>query len=180
MTFTELLEAQRELNSHLSRRPTREELELAIIDEVGELTKALKWGADTPIPYPGWAWWQREDKPRSSAEEVLGECVDIMHFLLTGYVLVEVNPDEDERWFNLLFTTLHKSPPPSASYHLRRFCESHRIIVVPSRRLSVEDSESYSSRLYEWLLLFHAFGFTREDFNTAWHKSVEKNLRRWG
>ena len=164
MTFTELLEAQRELNSHLSRKPTQEELELAIIDEIGELVKALKWGADTPIPYPGWAWWQREDKPRSSADEVLGECVDLVHFTLTNCLL-----HEGERgWL-----------PP----HLMdaQFVEIwHHEADLDLAVWHLLDRTKNGLGFLHIALIMAALGFTREDFNAAWHKSVEKNLRRWG
>ena len=179
MTFTQLLEAQRELNSHLSRKPTQEELELAIIDEIGELTKALKWGADTPIPYPGWAWWQREDKPRSSAAEVLGECVDVMHFLLSGYILAGENPEYLEKAFNFLLSNPDKGWQPDVNYCLRRLPEDFEGAVFHSHDNPL-GVEPYAPRIYGWVLLLRAFGFTREDFNVAWHQSVEKNLRRWG
>ena len=165
MTFTELLEGQWRLNSHLSRKPTREELELAIIDEIGELTKALKWGADTPIPYEGWAWWQREDKSRSSAEEVLGECVDIMHFLLSEIVLhSDWLTDEDVAYLTDVYP--------------KWWQEGYESLEFSLWQLSGSKYRRFSQHCLVWVML--SLGFTRDDFNAAWHKSVEKNLRRWG
>ena len=163
MTFTELLEAQRELNSHLSRTPTQEELELAIIDEVGELTKALKWGADTPIPYEGWAWWQREDKPRSSANAVMGECVDIVHFVLTNYLLHE----GEKGWM----------PPHVIDARLKGTWQHEGDAELAVWWLL--DGVKEGMNLFRIIWIMAAFGFTRDDFDAAWHKSVEKNLRRW-
>lgn len=50
-----------------------EKLNLAILDEIGELTHELK--AD-------WCWWKKTQAPVDE-EKVLGELVDIFHFVLS-------------------------------------------------------------------------------------------------
>lgn len=50
-----------------------ENLRMAILDEVGELTHELKWN---------WCWWKKTQAPVDK-EKVLGELVDIWHFVLS-------------------------------------------------------------------------------------------------
>lgn len=49
-----------------------EKLNMAILDEVGELTHELK---------ANWCWWKKT-QPQVDEEKVLGELVDIWHFVL--------------------------------------------------------------------------------------------------
>lgn len=51
----------------------RENLKMAILDEVGELTHELKGE---------WCWWKKTQAPVDD-EKVLGELVDIWHFVLS-------------------------------------------------------------------------------------------------
>lgn len=50
-----------------------EKLRLAILDEVGELTHELK---------ANWCWWKKTQAPVDK-EKVLGELVDVWHFVLS-------------------------------------------------------------------------------------------------
>lgn len=50
-----------------------EKLNLAILDEIGELTHELK---------ANWCWWKKT-QPLVDKEKVLGELVDIWHFVLS-------------------------------------------------------------------------------------------------
>lgn len=50
-----------------------ENLRMAILDEVGELTHELK---------ANWCWWKKT-QPKVDKEKVLGELVDIWHFVLS-------------------------------------------------------------------------------------------------
>ena len=50
-----------------------EKLNMAILDEVGELTHELK---------ANWCWWKKTQAPVDK-EKVLGELVDIWHFVLS-------------------------------------------------------------------------------------------------
>lgn len=50
-----------------------EKLNLAILDEIGELTHELK---------ANWCWWKKTQAPVDK-EKALGELVDIFHFLLS-------------------------------------------------------------------------------------------------
>ena len=50
-----------------------ENLRMAILDEVGELTHELKWN---------WCWWKKTQAPVDD-KKVLGELVDVWHFVLS-------------------------------------------------------------------------------------------------
>lgn len=60
---------------------TGEKLELAIIDELGELTHELKGD---------WCWWKKTQKP-VDRKRVLEELVDVYHFVMTFELIFEPN-----------------------------------------------------------------------------------------
>lgn len=74
----EMLQMQKKLDEAIMKEYelteiTREQLEMAILDEVGELTHELKGE---------WCWWKKTQAPVDE-EKVLGELVDILHFVLS-------------------------------------------------------------------------------------------------
>lgn len=60
---------------------TEEKLELAIIDELGELTHELKGN---------WCWWKKTQKS-VNRKRVLEELVDVYHFVMTWEMLDNEN-----------------------------------------------------------------------------------------
>lgn len=74
----EMFQMQRTLNENILNEfgeevMTEEKLELAIIDELGELTHELKGN---------WCWWKKTQKP-VDRKRVLEELVDVYHFVMT-------------------------------------------------------------------------------------------------
>lgn len=74
----EMLQMQAKLDEQIMKEHnlteiTREQLEMATLDEVGELTHELKGD---------WCWWKKTQAPVDE-EKVLGELVDIWHFVLS-------------------------------------------------------------------------------------------------
>lgn len=74
----EMLHMQAKLDEAIMKEYGLEELDegklnLAILDEVGELTHELK---------ANWCWWKKTQAPVDN-EKVLGELVDIWHFILS-------------------------------------------------------------------------------------------------
>lgn len=61
------------MKEHKLKEIKQEKLELAILDEIGELTHELKGS---------WCWWKFTQTPVND-EKVLGELVDIWHFVLS-------------------------------------------------------------------------------------------------
>lgn len=75
----EMFQMQRTLNENILNEfgeevMTEEKLELAIIDELGELTHELKGE---------WCWWKKSQKP-VDRKRVLEELVDVYHFVMTS------------------------------------------------------------------------------------------------
>ena len=73
-----MLEMQDKLNANILKEfgknvMTREKLNMAIIDELGELTHELKGN---------WCWWKKTQKP-VDRKRVLEELVDVYHFVMT-------------------------------------------------------------------------------------------------
>lgn len=73
----EMLQMQSKLDEAIMKEYGLEEIEeeklnMAILDEVGELTHELKGD---------WCWWKKT-QPQVDEEKVLGELVDIWHFVL--------------------------------------------------------------------------------------------------
>lgn len=73
-----MLKKQDELNSAIMKEfglttISKEQIDLATLDEIGELTHELKGN---------WCWWKKTQPP-VDGEKVLGELVDIWHFVLS-------------------------------------------------------------------------------------------------
>lgn len=73
----EMFQMQRTLNENILNEfgeevMTEEKLELAIIDELGELTHELKGD---------WCWWKKSQAP-VNRQRVLEELVDVYHFVM--------------------------------------------------------------------------------------------------
>ncbi|MFR6153160.1 MAG: dUTP diphosphatase [Faecalibacillus faecis] len=77
----EMFQMQRTLNKSIldefgEEEMTEEKLELAIIDELGELTHELKGD---------WCWWKKSQAP-VNRKRVLEELVDVYHFVMTSEI----------------------------------------------------------------------------------------------
>lgn len=78
----EMFQMQRTLNENIlnefgEEATTEEKLELAIIDELGELTHELKGD---------WCWWKKTQKP-VDRKRVLEELVDVYHFVMISEMM---------------------------------------------------------------------------------------------
>lgn len=78
----EMFQMQRTLNKNIldefgEEAMTEEKLELAIIDELGELTHELKGD---------WCWWKKSQAP-VNRQRVLEELVDVYHFVMTSEMI---------------------------------------------------------------------------------------------
>ena len=82
MTSTELIKEMLQMQAKLDESIMKEyglteideeNLRMAILDEVGELTHELKGN---------WCWWKKT-QPQVDKEKVLGELVDVWHFVLS-------------------------------------------------------------------------------------------------
>lgn len=86
----EMFQMQRTLNENILNEfgeevMTEEKLELAIIDELGELTHELKGE---------WCWWKKSQKP-VDRKRVLEELVDVYHFVLTSEMTWRYSSNDD-------------------------------------------------------------------------------------
>ena len=73
-----MLKKQDELNSAIMKEfglttISKEQIDMATLDEIGEFTHELKGD---------WCWWKKT-QPKVDREKVLGELVDIWHFVLS-------------------------------------------------------------------------------------------------
>ena len=74
----EMLEMQKALDDYITKnnginKIEKSRLQMALIDEIGELTHELKGD---------WCWWKKTQAPVDN-DKVLGELVDIWHFVLS-------------------------------------------------------------------------------------------------
>lgn len=84
--LTQMFLMQKTLNQNILKEfgqdsMTEEKLQLAIIDELGELTHELKGD---------WCWWKKTQKP-VDRKRVLEELVDVYHFVMTWEMLDNEN-----------------------------------------------------------------------------------------
>jgi dimeric dUTPase (all-alpha-NTP-PPase superfamily) len=73
-----MLKKQDELNSAIMKEfglttISKEQIDMATLDEIGEFTHELKGD---------WCWWKKT-QPQVDEEKVLGELVDVWHFVLS-------------------------------------------------------------------------------------------------
>lgn len=161
MDLAELLEIQAELNSHVPGIPSREDWEMALLCEIGELCNSLRDGMPGRA---GWVWWKRADRPPSPAsrEEVLEELADILHFCLVGRVLGFVHmPVSDLS--HLWERGWKESIGTSLAALLRGLCGTFD-----------------NSYLYGFVpQIAKELGFDREELSAAYLAKVVKNRERW-
>lgn len=86
-----MFQMQRTLNENIlnefgEEAMTEEKLELAIIDELGELTHELKGD---------WCWWKKTQK-HVDRKRVLEELVDVYHFVMTSEMMRRYSSTDEE------------------------------------------------------------------------------------
>ncbi len=89
--LTQMFLMQKTLNQNILKEfgqdsMTEEKLELAIIDELGELTHELKGD---------WCWWKKTQKP-VDRKRVLEELVDVYHFVMTSEMMRRYSSTDKE------------------------------------------------------------------------------------
>lgn len=107
-----------------------EKLNLAILDEIGELTHELK---------ANWCWWKK-NQPLVDKEKVLGELVDIWHFVLSyqnhfncgekgilNYLMFEGNSDNI---LNLLMINEYKLSETLTDLAILNIHKMERLIAI--------------------------------------------------
>ena len=121
----------------------------------------LKYGED------GWVWWPRPDKEPSDRETVLGEFVDILHFLLLGYNQTNDIPK--------LYHQAHLDEARNTTAPAREVATAELSVEI----IRAANMKRYHSALVHWGLMAKALGFTETEIHDGYQKSVQKNLRRW-
>ena len=159
MNLFHLATEQRQLDAHLEETPDNQELVLAVTAELGELAQEMK---------QEWCWWPRDNIRPYSREAVLGELIDVLHFLLLGYNLKNEVP-----------TAYHQA-------HIQNVVLAGRLdhmtamSELPSDILRMARQNRYEYALAAWYDLALSLRFTDQDIYEGYNRSVEKNMRRWG
>lgn len=107
-----------------------EKLRFAIIDEVGELTHELKGD---------WCWWKKTQAP-VDRKKVLGELVDIWHFVLSwqnhfkdgeeGMINASAVVRNSKRILNLLKTKEYRLSEELSDLVAWELCKLERLIAI--------------------------------------------------
>ena len=166
MKLNELLEIQRELNSRIKDVPSKEDWEMALLCEIGELCDSLRDGMIAMVlpGRPGWVWWKRADrKPDpSSRQKVLEELADILHFALCGRILgfIEFTEEQLSLFWELGWES--KDLNSSLSVALRSIC-------------CLQGDFIYEHLPKAALCL----GFSRREVEEAYQAKASKNKERW-
>lgn len=105
----EMLQMQAKLDESIMKEYGLTEIEeaklnMAILDEVGELTHELKGN---------WCWWKKT-QPKVDRKKVLGELVDVWHFVLSytnnfndGESMFDTETDEFDRGYKYYLSKTH-------------------------------------------------------------------------
>jgi dimeric dUTPase (all-alpha-NTP-PPase superfamily) len=159
LSFTDYLEHQKRLNSYCDRAPAPDELQWAIIAELGEFANSRKGY---------WAWWKRNDKVIKSGDrsEQLTEAADVMCFLLTGVAMG--NESMGNEFFEYCFNEKLKPNDLGLS----------TLVLFQLVFKSIEQLK-YADAFYRFLQLLICVGYTREEIDGAYLAKVEVNLQRW-
>lgn len=107
-----------------------EKLNMAILDEVGELTHELK---------ANWCWWKKSQAPVDN-EKVLGELVDIWHFILSwqnhfmrgeeGMINARAVVRNSKRILNLIKTKEYRLSEELSDLVAWELCKVERLIAI--------------------------------------------------
>lgn len=90
-------------------------LDLAIIDEVGELTHELK---------SEWCWW-KDKQSRAESDKVLGELVDVWHFVLMKHYHKHEGDYPVKDYLNFLVWNCNIGGQYTGIYYIRHFLSTN-------------------------------------------------------
>lgn len=150
----EMLQMQSKLDEEIMKvhkltEINQEQLELAILDEIGELTHELK-GI--------WCWWKFTQKPVND-EKVLGELVDIWHFVLS-YTC---------NFCDVRFTNLELMVEIGI-----KTCKREGLACLLANIINSE----YANKLFYLIAVSMCLGFTIEDVYKAYCEKNKVNYQR--
>lgn len=152
--LTQMFLMQRTLNQNILKEfgqdsMTEEKLELAIIDELGELTHELKGD---------WCWWKKTQKP-VDRKRVLEELVDVYHFVMTSEMMRRYSSTDKEIDFIL----------NKYNFYISYFDE------IKNERLDylIGDISATCDKLGELLKLTKCLGFK---FDEVYQEYLNKNM----
>lgn len=150
----EMFQMQRALNKNIldefgEEVMTEEKLELAIIDELGELVHELKGD---------WCWWKKT-QPSVDRKRVLEELVDVYHFVMTSEMMKRYSSTDEEIDFIL----------NKYNYYISYFDE------IKNERLDclIGDISVICDKLGELLKLTKCLGFK---FDEVYQEYLNKNM----
>lgn len=132
-----------------------ENLSFAILDEVGELTHELK---------ANWCWWKKTQAPVDE-EKVLGELVDIWHFVLS-YQNHFDNGEEELRAEEQMIDNA-----------ITYFCEI-KVFKTGIIYLLADLTSINSNKLERLIAITEYLGFTIEDVHKAYCDKNKVNYQR--
>lgn len=131
----EMLQMQAKLDKAIMdeyglKRLDEENLRMAILDEVGELTHELKGN---------WCWWKKTQAP-VDRKKVLGELVDIWHFVLSwqnhfkdgeeGMINARAVVRNSKRILNLIKTKEYRLSEELSDLVAWELCKVERLIAI--------------------------------------------------
>lgn len=131
----EMLQMQKKLDEAIMKEYgltciDEEKLRFAIIDEVGELTHELKGN---------WCWWKKTQAP-VDRKKVLGELVDIWHFVLSwqnhfkdgeeGMINARAVVRNSKRILNLIKTKEYRLSEELSDLVAWELCKVERLIAI--------------------------------------------------
>ena len=160
MKFQELVELQQSANELLAAYPeTPSQLAMAVIEECGEISRALR---------SRWRWWQWSGQViTEDREELLAELADLLKFLLVGTIKFEAG------------TVKVVSPwwADSDEWNSRVHPESKACDLMAQISLDVGQNQNVFS-LMNFISLCAALGVSREEIEAAFMAKAAKNLER--
>lgn len=157
----EMLQMQAKLDESIMKEYGLTEIEeaklnMAILDEVGELTHELKGN---------WCWWKKT-QPKVDRKKVLGELVDVWHFVLS----YTNNFDDGESMFDTGTYEFDRG----YKYYLSKTHFNKNALT----NLFSELIDSWLEKLVILVVITEYLGFTIEDVHKAYCDKNKINYQR--
>lgn len=170
ITLSELISKQTELQGFLPSLPNYQQLHCAQLDEIGEINHACKWAiieSNGDKRFDGWSWWKRASMEPTTREHLISEFLDLLHFTLLEVILDG-------------FT--YKNIVDDGEYELMWDFSPPKFGVEQAYDYFAKYLDAFCGGMCKLKFLVRAaiaLGVTREELESNFQASYQKNVDRW-
>lgn len=168
MTLSDLINKQTFLQTYLKVEPEYGRIVCAQFAEAGEIIQAIKWGMGD---LDGWAWWPRAKMVKATRDELVSECIDLLHFILLEYTL-DRGTVGDGQYIDEMYAMWWESASDPSSKTWDFWSAAEYFSSIPAH---THPNQKIADFVFGCLSL----GLTKEDIHGGFQASFDKNVSRW-